>query len=353
MFPILEVACVSMHIAILGAGAGGFSFAADLHRTFPHLHVLLAAYPEYASKIVNLRKHKLKVRGIFKFDFIPNVICDVESAIVNADLILVTVPAFAQERYMQDIIKYGRSGQYVFFVPGNFASFIITKMLAKSKKKFYIAETETLPYTAKFFAKNELTIKQRKRESRFAFFGKYPKKVKEPFHKLFPTYTEEKSILKINLINPGPPLHVATTILNASRIEQMGSYETSSYDVSPSVANILNEIDAERRALAERLGLEYVTILKWANEVYPGTYDDLYEFLKNCPAYQRQISPDSLKHRYIEEEIPYHFVPLVLLGKKMGVRMPVCESLVFIANALNRIDYWELGRDIRGFFRKK
>ncbi len=111
-------------------------------------------------------------------------------------------------------------------------------------------------------------------------------------------------------------------------------------------------LDLEFSQVSEE-SLKYINVISALNDMYPSEYDELYDFLKNSPVYQKQLSPADLKHRYIEEDIPYYFVPIVLLGKKMGVPMPICESFVYIANALNRVDYWKLGRDIRSFFRKK
>ncbi len=262
------------------------------------------------------------------------------------------MPAYAQERYIQDIVKYGKSGQYVIFIPGNFAAYIMNEVLQQEKinKKFYIGELDNLSDAAKFFKKNELTIKEHKKTNKIGFLEDYPTQIKAAILTIFPTVVEEPSILQVNLMQINPPLHVVSTILNASRIEQTGPYETSGYDVTPSIAHVIEKIDLERKPLADYFGICHVKILDVLNGMYPSPYDNLYDFLKNIPVYHRQISPCNLRHRYISGEIPYYFVPLVLLAKKIGIAMPLSESFVHIGNALNQTDYWKEGRDICSFF---
>ncbi len=237
-----------MNVTILGAGPGGFAFGADLHAM--KVNTTIAAYPEHSSRIQSLNGTSLEVKGIMHFAYAPKTTCNVSEAIAHADLILVVVPAFAQERYIKDIIKYGKNSQYVIYVPGYFAGIYMEQLIKKENvgKKFHIAETQTLPFACRFFHENELTIMAKKNNTRISFVENENRKVIEQILKFYPNLVEDSSILRMNIISPGPTVHAPSTILNTSRIEQLGSYQQkNAYEITPSVANVIQTIDEEKK----------------------------------------------------------------------------------------------------------
>jgi opine dehydrogenase len=61
-------------------------------------------------------------------------------------------------------------------------------------------------------------------------------------------------------------------------------------------------------------------------------------FLESAP--NRNIkAPSSLDDRYMHVDIGYGLVPMVTLGKFVGVKSPVMESIITIASTINQIEY--------------
>jgi opine dehydrogenase len=70
----------------------------------------------------------------------------------------------------------------------------------------------------------------------------------------------------------------------------------------------------------------------------------LYEAVQKNPGYVGITAPGSLDHRYIFEDVPFGLVPLASFAKIAGVRVPVIESTISLANALHGVDYRAEGR---------
>jgi opine dehydrogenase len=50
-----------------------------------------------------------------------------------------------------------------------------------------------------------------------------------------------------------------------------------------------------------------------------------------------------MRNRYVTEDVPYGLVLYSILGKKVGVKTPVIDSLIELAGAVNEENYREIG----------
>ncbi len=55
-----------------------------------------------------------------------------------------------------------------------------------------------------------------------------------------------------------------------------------------------------------------------------------------------------MKYRYLTEDVPYLLVPVFGIGKKLGVPMPVTESIIRLASVIAGEDYLKTGRVLEG-----
>ncbi len=53
-----------------------------------------------------------------------------------------------------------------------------------------------------------------------------------------------------------------------------------------------------------------------------------------------------MRHRYVTESIPYAFVPYSSAAAKVGVKVPITDSLIYIFSAINGEDYFGTGRSL-------
>jgi opine dehydrogenase len=343
-----------MKIAVLGAGSGGQAMAADL--TLAGHEVSLAAIPEHSNAISIIQTCggiyvDGTTSGAHKTGFakIALVTTNIEAAIKDAEVIMVVIPAFGQEAYMTEIIKYGKRGQIVVFNPGKFASLVFTRMLKEAGREgeLIVGEAASLIYAAKPRKFDQIFIKAVKSELMFsALPASNTLKALEKLNKLFPQFIPGDNVFATSIDDTSLALHTVSTILNTSRIELMGPYRNAFYDVTPSVGRVIDAIDQERIAVSRAFGnfsIPFILILRFR---YNAVGKNSYEALKQVPAYQYQISPDNLLHRYISEEVPYGLVPLTEIASIAGIPTPCMNSIIQIASVENGENYRETGRTL-------
>ncbi|NLO91694.1 MAG: NAD(P)-binding domain-containing protein [Elusimicrobia bacterium] len=250
-----------MRIAVLGAGHGGQAMAADL--TLSGHEVRLAAVPEHASKIRLLRgMGGIRIEGVSScgradLPAVPAMMSDdPAAAIKGADIIFVVVPAFAQDPYMDLIAERGEKGQLAVFACGGFSALELRwRLLAAGRGGEILAgETSSFVYTAKIKSPGAVHIKDIKRD---VLFAALPQECSagalERLNSLLPRFRQAHSVWQTSFTNPSALLHTITTLLNMSRIELMGPYRNSHYDITPGVARVMEAVDDERVAIARRL----------------------------------------------------------------------------------------------------
>jgi len=98
--------------------------------------------------------------------------------------------------------------------------------------------------------------------------------------------------------------------------------------------------------VAEALGIRAITARQWLYMAYSTTGDSLYESMRKNPGYRGILAPRSLKVRYLEEDIPYSIVPMASLGKMLGVKTDVMDSIIMMGSIINSTDYLSYGRTV-------
>jgi len=343
-----------MIVTILGAGHGGQAMAADL--ALAGHTVRLAAVPEHSTNIKLLSIFGGIVAegvtssgakpGFAKLDMITT---DVPGAVKGAEVIMIVIPAFGQDVYMDIIIEHGEKGQIIVFNPGKFASLLFAHklMLSGRKQDFLFGETNCLLYAAKTKGIGHINIKAVKNQLPFsAFPSKKTAEVIWTLLDLFPQLSPSFNVLETSINDPGMVIHPVTTLMNMSRIEQMGPYRTSYYDITPSVGRILEAVDKERMEVAKVLCFESFTFIEFAELMYKVKGASVYESELQITAHKTQMAPESLFHRYVTEDIPYGLVTLANFGDLLKINTPAIDSIINIASIANQANYWEMGRNL-------
>ena len=94
------------------------------------------------------------------------------------------------------------------------------------------------------------------------------------------------------------------------------------------------------------MGIRARTALEWLQLAYDTRGDDLHEAIHNQPGYYGIKAPNSLKHRYIFEDVPMSLVPMAALGIRYGVSVRGMDSMIRLANFIHSTDYWRRGRTL-------
>lgn len=356
-------------IAILGAGHGGCTMAADL--SMAGYHVNLYELPEFADNLLGsiiekggleviARKEtgeELKLSGGGKTGFARisgKITSDIKQAIDDADLIMLVTPAFARERFIKELGTCIKEGQTVVIWPGYFGALRCAKILKDMGvyRDITICETESLIYATRRTGPTEITVLGTKdRLACSVFPASKTTEVIKGLQKIFPAIVPARNVLETTLANGNLVIHPQCLLLNLYRVERkfypyyesMGGPFCSSYDVTPGMAGVMEAVDKERRAIAEKFELNILSEQETLKAFYGATGKNLYEALLNCYAYQKQLAPTSLNHRYVTEDVPYGLVPLASLGDQIQVPVPTIKGMVAVGCAATGEDYWSKG----------
>ena len=341
-----------MKVAILGAGHGGIAMAGDL--TLAGHEVRLAALPDHAGNLQLLQAFGgIMVEGITSSGAPPGfarpalMTTDLAAALKGAQVVMVVVPAFGQEPYMRALIEHGEKGQIVVFNPGKFGTLVFARMLKDAGRfdDFLIGETTSFIFAAKTKGLGHVNIKAAKEELPFAALPAVrTAEALWTLTDLYPQLSPSMGVLQTSIDAPGLIIHPISTLMNMSRIEQIGPYRNSHYDITPSVGRIMEAVDHERMEVARLLCRETFSFMDTMQVLYKVKGESAYDMMYQITAHNVQMAPESLRHRYVTEDIPYGLATIASIGRQIGVPVPRIEAMVNIACMANGEDYWTTGR---------
>lgn len=340
-----------MKVAVLGGGNGGHAMAADL--SMKGHEVRFFELPEFEENIeVAKLRGGIEVLGILAqpqekiFVNISKITSNIEEAIRGAKLIMVTVPAFAHETFIKRFANFLENGQVIVFNAGRLATLTCIKILKDMhiKKDVLIGETATLNFVCRLKGPSRVNVISLKKKVRFsACPSNKNKEALTILNELYPEFYAGEHVF--DLFTSAPKIHAIPALLSVSRIEQRGPYKWDYFDTTPSVGKLMDKQDEETVKVCKKLGLANPMPCKdMLAEAYGVKGKNMYETVRQCDSYKGRMSPDSLKHRFITEDVPYGFVPIASLGEKVGVATPVTSTMINLASYINDEDYWKLGR---------
>lgn len=157
---------------------------------------------------------------------------------------------------------------------------------------------------------------------------------------VYPGVEAASSVLQTALQNGNPVIHPPVTLLNAALIERTGGdflfYEEG---ITPGVGRLIEGVDVERLALAERLGLS-VSSEPQAGMAQGYMLEDNYSTgYSSAPGFLGIGAQPQLDHRYLTEDVGYGLVWLSDLGRQIGVATPVIDAVIQVASTVLARDF--------------
>jgi opine dehydrogenase len=335
------MAAQAMKIAVLGGGHGSYAAAADLSEQGHEVRLWrrdqAAFEPVRASGAIMLVDH-CGARAVP----IANATPDIGDALRGAELILVALPATAQEAIARAMAPHLASGQGVFLPPGTVGSYVMAEIAreAGSRAEITYAETGTLPYLARKRGPAEVAITIRAvRLPTGAFPAKRSNHAIEVIRRAYPAIEPCEDALSAALMNAGPVIHPPLILMNAAPLEHFERWDIHSEGTQPSVRSVTDALDAERIALRQMLAYapphfplaDHYTSDRWM-------YGDAHRKLVDSGDWREHI--DLRAHRYMLEDTVLGLAFLVSVARWAGCDVPVAAGLLALAGAI-------LGRDLR------
>lgn len=336
-----------MNISIIGAGNVGCAMAADLSQR--GYAVTLYAHPDHSVNFdIIISNGGIKMTGAFSgFAKINTLTSNIEAAINDTKYIFITLPAYAQNNFLIDLLPYLNDSQCLINICGHFAPFNFLKILREYNcgKEINMLEIASSPYTTRFNKQGESFLRARKRNVPITGYNTSNISIKQDLTRIFPeNLIWEKNLFAAGLQNINGMLHPATTLLNAGRIEN-GQEDFYFYKqgMSQSIQKLAEKTDQERLNICKALGLATTSCIELMNNFYTTTFSNWDDFAKNNSS--KVKNPANLQHRYIREDIAYVLVPWYSLGRALGLELKTIRTLIELASMLHNTDYMQTGRN--------
>jgi len=335
-------------IAILGSGNSGLTMAAFLSKYDNNVTL----WNRSANNINKLSVEKsINISGIINGTYkINNVTSSIKEAIKSTKLIFITTPADAHKEILEKVAEYIEDYTIIILSPGRtFGVIEAEKILKLRNKKNIIAESQTIIFTCRKLSensvslielKNEVLISVKNEKDLVTVFNAIPKSIRNYFK-------PANSFIETSLGNVGMVLHCAPLLLNIGWVESPDTKFKYYYEgITPTIANLLQKIDDERLLVAQKLGVEIISLVEWFKVTYNVDGKDIFDCIKKTSAYDKIDAPDTINHRYIHEDISTGLVPLENIGNQLGLDMKVTKLIIDLATEVLNKDFRKEGRII-------
>lgn len=272
------------------------------------------------------------------------VSCRHAEVIPEAELIIICVPARRHAEVARDIAPYVREGQDILISPGNLGSFVFRQVFDELSvtDKVRLSELEGNICPCRLTGPAEVTVGLPIRTKRVACLrGGETGSVIERLEGVF-DFLPNKNVFECALLSDNFVLHIGTCILSATNIERMGSeFIMFQHALTPAAITLARAIQKERSALLSRLGLvERDSASEFLEELVDWRNHPEYSVFRTLDG------PDSVSHRYIDEDSQACAALALSLAERLGVEMPALAAVVAIAGVLNGVDYLKTGRSL-------
>ncbi len=339
------------HVAVIGAGNGGKSMAADLAAR-GYSVTLYNRTPAHIEAIQLRRGISLITEeGREAFGPLKRVTSDIEEALRDARLVMVVVPACGHLPIALGAAPHLRDDHVVVLNPGRTGGALeFAQGLREAGCRAHptICEAETFLFAARSIGPAEARIFRTKFSVPIAALPTTrTEEAVALIQQVYPQFIPAKSVLYTSLNNMGAIFHPALTLLNAGWIESTrGDFEFYMNGVTPTTARVLEALDRERVTVAAAVGIRAQTALEWLHRAYNATGETLYEAMHANEGYAGIKAPSQMQHRYIFEEVPCSLIPIAELGRQYGVGTATIHVMIQLANTAYGRDYWREGRTL-------
>ena len=339
-------------IAVLGGGNGGHCMAADL--TLMGARVAFYEHPKFADRFgPTLAAGGVELRGIGRrgFSKCHLVTTDLEAALRGVEQIHIVIPATGHDLFFDELIPLLKGGETVVVWAADFGSLRLRHLLEARRPglKIRICEANTLPYGARLCGPAQVDLLLlAPRVLIAALPARETAEALPPLRELWSCLEPCPNVLMAALNNPNPIIHPPGSLLNTGRIQySRGDFWMYREGITEAVARVIRAAFDEARAVARALDGDLLTYedrdFRTTASIMGVAFQAPFDTLGVIASIK---GPHTIHDRYITEDLPYGLVPTVELGRLLGMRLPVIESLVNLGSVVCGADYWHTGRTL-------
>lgn len=307
-----------MRVGILGAGGAAFGAAAQLSLG-GHRPTLWSPSGRGTAELAT--GAPLRATMALETSFHPGVAHSAREAVSGSDVVILAMPANAHKMALEAVAQHLQDGQSVIISShASFGALYLSKLLAERGIRAPIIAWSTTLTTGRKTSPTEVKVNSLRSKIDMATV---PETALEEGHALCTQLFGDRFVIRdgllaIALSNLNPQNHLAIALFNLTRMEH-GEVWGQAQNVTPAVGRVMEQLDAERLAIADAFGLTVRTIREHYAFSYQLPVAGIAEM--NAELHRRgqggfgPATPDS---RYVLEDAPFGLWPTILLGRLAG-----------------------------------
>ncbi|HWL69881.1 MAG TPA: NAD/NADP octopine/nopaline dehydrogenase family protein [Geminicoccus sp.] len=329
-----------MQVAILGAGAIAYGTAALLRS---HGHSVRLWSPS-GQRGRALETGPLLAKGALEGRFEVGVAKSCADVLDGAEVAIVALPANGHRAVIEAAAPHLRAGQTVIFSShASFGALYLDRLLTDRGVRLPIVVWGTTVVTGRQPQDDTVTVNTVRSKVDIATLpATHGEQGLALCQALFgDRFVLRDGLLAIALSNLNPQNHLGIAMFNLTRMER-GETWGQGENVTPLVGRLLEQLDLERLAIAEALGLSVRTIFEHFHLSFHVPVASISEMNQQMHAEGRGgFGPTTAQSRYVLEDVPFGLVPTALLGRLVGRPAKLHEAGITLLSAAYGRDFKE------------
>lgn len=328
-----------MKVGIAGAGAIGFGMAALLHQS-GHEAVLWS--PSGAKTKVLAAGELLVAEGAVEGSFQPSVAGGAKALAQSTKVIVIALPANGHKAVFDALAPHLTSDHTVVISShASLGALYLSKQLAQRDVTAAITAWGTTITTGRQLSLTQVRVNTIRKQIDIATVpAALSVRGLACCQSIFgDRFVDRGSLLAIALSNLNPQNHLGIALCNMSRMEHGESWNQCQ-NVTPNVGRLMEALDIERLAIAEKLGLKVRTIFEHYNLSFHVPVASVSEM--NMAMYERGhpgTGPRTADSRYVTEDVPFGLVPTVALARLAQCPAPLHEAGIQMLSVMYGRDF--------------
>jgi len=337
-----------MRVAVCGSGPGGMALAA--HLADAGRATTIVDRPEFATNVSAIsRLGGVETRsGWWGSRVVPvEATHDVGEAVAGADVVVVSVPAFAHDAWVADVAPVLRDHAALLFMGEGSGSLVARRaLLDAGRPDVLVGETNCLPVIARAAGPGAVVGD---RKTGGVLIAAIPSARTEELTSLvrdvWPFLEQADTVFETTLVNYDAIDVVPVALANAATIEsRTGGILLWGEGATPSVVRLIDALDGELFELRHALGgtdprryRDFLVAQGLATDS-----GDLYAVI-HAGGITRSVRPSGTVRDLVDRlelEVPWSLVLASSIGAAVGLPIPVIDGLIDVAGAM-------LDRDVR------
>ena len=334
-----------MTYAVIGGGNTGQAIASYLSLNNKKVKL----YTRDPYKAQRISQQGLELKGVYSAYVKLEAHSSLSEVIADSEIIIIATTSSGHKPIIKQIKPFLEDNQTIVFFPGYWGAVECHEILdyVIENKNITIAETSAMPFISRADNKGSVYINRIKNNVLISTLPTSTNRsISRTFLDTFPQLIPAKNIFETSLNNTNVVVHTPISLFNASRIDASEEFQFYSTGASPLAVRYIENLDNERRKIADLFQIKTKDILTTLNNFYGTNYSNLFDALPSL--FPDAAAPTNFDHRYFTEDIPFGLVPISEIGKKAGVETPYTDSIINTASLFLNKKYREDGVNFDG-----